>query len=470
MPITNLAQAAAKLGLNPFAKKNNGLPLHDGSIVKRFVSPASSVSGGGNGVTSLDDPTYLGFSLRFDITSPLFNGGTTGEPTKPPSETPLFDAVVNLADDSGSAGGSATPSTDSTESINTNLPAGESAVGYLKAIGEPTRANYLTQFIQGLREVNQFRPYYWQTIEGLTEAFSKSFNMEDPYQGSADGEGIVIGCLEAIDLKISALFNLYRAAVYDSEYKRFILPKNLMRFNVYVDVYEIRRFGTASNILQKLNPNQSPKEVDRFLNDNTSKITFVFNECVWVPAESGKVFGFVTNAGGNGMALTGMKWSYNSLIMNSDFAGIDQELNDASKNQSKGGLGAAVRQAAKQQALKAAGALADRAARAVQAAAQGLVLGNAFGLRNQVFAALQNPGALVNAVAGARLTRSTQAGANIKLRDNVLGEGIQPKNSLPTDNLLVGRITQVNANLDSSNIFGAGPSGPAPLTSNNVFK
>lgn len=462
MPITDLAQTGATLFLNPSAKKD------DRAIIKRFVSPASSVAGGGNGVTSLDDPTYLGFLLRFDILSPLFNGGTTGEPARPPSETPLFDSLLNDAAD-GFAASTATANVDDGTSVNTDLPASESAVGYLKTVGDLTRASYLTQFLQGLREVNQFRPYYWQTIEGLTEAYNKTFIMEDPYQGSSDAEGIVIGCLEAIDLKISAIFNLYKAAVYDAEYKRFVLPKNLMYFKVEVDVFEIRRFKAAKNFLEKLNPNTPPNEVDRFLNDNTSKITFVFDDCVWVPGESGKVFGNVTNAGGNTMAMSGMKWTYGSLMMKSDFAGIDQELNDASKKQSKGGLGAAVKQAAKQQAAKAAGALSDRAARAAQAAAQGVVLGNAFGLRNQIFGALQNPGALVSAVEGSRLSGGGSPNTNIRLGDNILGEGIQPNNSLPSGNLLVGQIPQINTSLNSSNIFGAGPSGPLPLTSNNVF-
>lgn len=469
MPITDLAQTGAKLFLNPSAKKD------DRAIIKRFVSPASTVAGGGNGVTSLDDPTYLGFSLRFDILSPLFNGGTTGDPARPPSETPLFDSLINNAADGFSNSTAAAAAEKEAaaaaagKGINNDLPTGESAVGYLKAVGEVTRASYLTQFLQGLREVNQFRPYYWQTIEGLTEAYDKTFIMEDPYQGSADAEGIVIGCLEAVDLKISAIFNLYKAAVYDVEYKRFILPKNLMRFSVEVDVFEIRRFKATRNFLEKLNPNTPPNDVDRFLNDNTSRITFVFKDCVWVPGESGKVFGSVTNAGGNEMAMSGMKWTYGSLMMKSDFAGIDQELNDASKKQGKGKLGDAVKQAAKQQALKAAGALADRGARAVSAAVRGLVLGNAFGLRNQIFAALQNPGSLVSAVEGARLSGRSSASTNIRLGDNILGEGIRASNSLPSGNLLVGQIPQVNTNLDSSNIFGAGPSGPPPLTSNNVF-
>jgi hypothetical protein len=455
MPITEFLQANANLPPNPFARKN------DSAIIKKFVTPSSNVSGAGNGITSLDDPTYLGFSLRFDISSPLFSAGTIAPPA--PNTLPIS------ADFQGTGEGVATVGPAPPPPRNSNLPKGETAVGYLTAIGEDVRANYLKQFIQGIREINDTRPYYWQTIEGLTEAWGKTFDMVDPFLGSGDGEGIVIGCLEAVDLKISALFNLYKAAVYDSEYTRFILPRNLMRFKVEVDVYEIRRFKATSNILQKLNPNTPPNDVDRFLNDNTSKITFIFDECVWIPAESGRVYGSVTNAGGNEMAMTGMKWSYSSLSMKSDFAGIDTVLSDASKKQAQGGLGAAVGEAAKQAALKAAGAAADRAARAVRAAAQGFALGNAFGLRNQIFAALQNPGALVNAVEGALLTRGASPGNNVRLGDNILGEGISPSNSLPTGNLLVGQIPQINTNLETSNIFGSGPSGPPPLTSNNVF-
>ena len=48
----------------------------------------SSVAGGGNGVTSLDDPTYLGFNLLFDRSSALFNGALVGSPSIPASQDP----------------------------------------------------------------------------------------------------------------------------------------------------------------------------------------------------------------------------------------------------------------------------------------------------------------------------------------------------------------------------------------------
>ncbi len=443
MPINEPYNPSNDPRINPFARRGN-------DIIKRFVNPASSISGGGNGVTSLDDPTYLGFSLRFDILSPLFNGAANGQIEKPPSENPVFDAVSGALSGRGQAAPVNGDAADQDSSLS--IPSSESAIGYLKTIGEVTRANYLKSFVQGLREINEFRPYYWQTIDGLTDAWSKTLDINDPYVGSAnETEGITIGCLEAIDLKVSALFNLYKAAIYDAEYRRMILPKNLMQFRVYIDVHEIRKFSSTQTWLSKLNLSDSNDDVDRFLNENTSKITFVFEDCVWVPSESGKVFENVTNAGGNTMAATSMKWQYGNLYIQSDFAGIDQELNDKTKLQNEGNLGAAIKNATKQQAEKAGNAILNRVESRGRGLVQSTVLGNAFGLRNQVLAFIRDPGALAGAIEGAVFQQRSQPQ---RLGDNPLGSA--------TGN--------VRSQLNSSNVFGTGPSGPPPLNSNNIFE
>lgn len=415
-------------------------------IIKKFVSPASSISGGGNGVTSLDDPTYLGFSLRFDISSPLFNGGVLSEIKRPQSDSSFLDAVS--ASISGRGQNDDDSSTRDTDKIS--FVPGESAVNYLKKIGEHTKANYLKMFLQGIREVNEFRPYYWQTIDGLTEAWGKQFNLLDPYVGTTTGEGITIGCLEAIDLKISALFNLYKSAIYDAEYRRIVLPKNLMYFNVEVDVHEIRRFKFVQTWLSRINEGQTIGDVDRFLNDNTSKITFAFEDCLWVPSESGKVFENVTNAGDNTVTVTSMKWEYSNAFIKSDFSGIDVELNDKLKDQDKGKLGDFVKNAAKNQATKAANAVLNRAESRIRGAAQSTVLGNAFGLRNQVLNFIRDPGALAGAIEGALFQR----------RSTERTVGDNPLRPTP----------QAQASLNSTNIFSNRPSGPGPLNSNNVFE
>lgn len=430
---------------------------------KTFVSPSFSIRGGGNGVTSIDDPTYLGFSLRFDILSPLFSG-----------------AIIPTSPNSQIGPGESTEGTNSIETVsqavNPVRQAGESAIAYLEAIGETTRANYLKSFIQGIREINEKRPYYWQTIEGLSEAWNKTFLMADPYSGSADGEGITVGCLEAMDLKISALFNLYKAAVYDVKYKRTILPKNLMYFNVYVDILEIRKFKSIKSVLTRGNTNDVENDTFRLINENTATITFKFNDCVWDLTATGNVFANVTNAGDNSMATSSMKWFYSSVEMESQFPGLDSSLSDAANLQPRTlggktninakGIGKKILDNASN-AAQTAGArvlsnlkkgVVNRVERTARSLIQAPLLGNAFGQRNQVLAAIRNPQSLINAVAGASFqTNSSQSvgTSNINLGDPIFSN----QNN-----------AQSQSRLQSDNIFGTSPSGPPPLNPNNVFE
>ena len=296
---------ANELG-NPFTAAGvSGSSLSSGSFptaynfAKRFVNSTSAYGSGSNGVTALDDPTYLGFELMFDITSPLFSGAIEGNPG---------------IETGGTSG---------------NYPdISESAISYLLTIGEANRVEYLKAFIQGLLEVQKTRPYYFQTIAGLLEAWEKSTEFaEDPFTGSADNEGVTIGCLEAIDLKITALFNLYRMAVYDVRYKRFVLPKNLMRFNVYVNVHEIRKFRTVVKSTSGPTPNTAETDTADVVNENTSQLRFKFTECIFNAGATGKVFEGVTNTGGN-IATTEMKWSYGQLEMLGQYSGFGSSLEE----------------------------------------------------------------------------------------------------------------------------------------------
>jgi len=453
-------------GEDPFASSRGQFP-DAYRFGKTFVSPAYAVQGGGNGVTSIDDPTYLGFSLRFDILSPLFNGATTSTPSNPQPLGPIAGPTLE-PDPPGIVG----PAPEPTPS----KPAGESAVAYLEKIGENTRANYLRAFIQGIQEVNSVRPYYWQTIDGLPDAWNKSFSMLDPFSGSAEGEGITIGCLEALDLKISALFNLYKAAVYDVKYKRTVLPKNLMYFNVYVDVLEIRKFKSIQNVLTRGNTNGGQNDTLRLINENTATITFEFEECVWDLTAAGKLYESVTNAGGNEMSTTSMKWSYSRVDMEAQFPGFGSALSDSANLQPRtlgGKTNINARGVAKKILDNAADAarnagtntlnnlkkgVLNRVERTARSLIQGPLLGNIFGQRNQILSAIQNPQALLNAVAGAAFQSGTLSQKPGTSSTQSLGDAVYS-----------GQIPQIQENLQSNNIFGTGPSGPPPLESNNVF-
>ena len=425
MPLLDLASSAGQLGFEQIAgpfgaegrKRGPGAQYPSAyEFGKKFIVPDKTTSKFGNGITSLDDPTYLGFGLRFDISSPLFSG---------------IDGAVG----------------------------GESAVAYLEAIGEFTRADYLKGFVRGIKSINEERPYYWQTIEGLSEAFNKTFNMSDPFSGSGDGEGITIGCMEAIDLKISALFTLYKLACYDVKYKRYVLPKNLMYFNVYVDIQEIRKFQTFRNSIRSLITQSTEAKTSDFVNENTSQITFRFKDCVWDASESGEVFSNVTNAGGNEFATSSIKFSFSNIEMDSQFSGFDSKLADGRKLTppiNDPSLTDILKETAikfgKDKLNNVADSAISLAQRSLSVIGGNLKLGNVFGLRNQIIGTLGNAQTLLGAVQGAAVQEQTAFGnSSFGLGGNPLGEGVQPNNSLPT-----------------GNVFGSSPSGPA-LQSTNIF-
>ena len=92
MPLVDLTSPAGLNGLSqlagPYGNLLGGSSFPSSyEFAKRFVNNSKTAYGSGsNGVTSLDDPTYLGFSLMFDITSPLFNGAVQGNQGIPAPE------------------------------------------------------------------------------------------------------------------------------------------------------------------------------------------------------------------------------------------------------------------------------------------------------------------------------------------------------------------------------------------------
>lgn len=421
-------------------------------FAKTFVTPTANTQGGGNGVTTLDDPTYLGFNIRFDPLSPLFNGAETGSPS--------ISNTIDVSD------------TQNNNQINTTH--GESAVGYLKAVGENTRATYLRAFIQGIREIEKKRPYYFQTIEGITDAWNKTVTMT-PFNGTGDGEGITVGLLEAIDLKMSALFSLYKAAVYDVKYRRTVLPINLMYFNVYVDILEIRKFHNVRRSATAANPNSPENGLTKFVNENTSMITFKFTECTWDTTASGTVFANVTNVSGSdaAFATSSMKWSYSNVEIESQFSGYDSALKDTANLQpktlngqintknkllEKQKLNELVFYESKFENIKdnAVKGFKNFGERTINSITQGLALGNAFGLRNDLINTANNPQGLINSINGAAIQTFT-------------GQSARGINQGINDNIFNGQIPSATDDLDSTRLFSPQPSGPS-LNSTNIFE
>ncbi len=457
MPLTDLFNAPIPEGLQNLAGNFQKSFPNSYDFAKTFVQTSKSSAGGGNGVTSLDDPTYLGFNLRFIINSPLFEGAIEGNPAIPANPIDSFQALSNTSNGVAST------------------PAAQSAVGYLNKIGETTRATYLTAFCQGIKEIEYKRPYYFQTIEGLGEAYNKTVNMT-PYGGSAEGEGITVGLLEAVDLKMSALFNLYKAACYDVKYRRHVLPKNLMYFDVEVDVLEIRKFRSIKSALNSFitkiakNPNDPADDLNRFVNENASRLTFKFTDCVWDVSASGAVFANVTNVQGQEtMAASSMKWSFGNVVIASQFAGYDSSLSDTANLQPK-----TFKDLAKAVGTKLLDKVKQGAENFVQRKGlsfiQGLKFGNVYGLGNSIINNIKNPQGLLSALQGALVQEATTPGFVNSIGANIYEGEIAAGGS--TQTLESRRILPEGDEADplqTSNIFGTQPSGPA-LQSSNLFE
>jgi hypothetical protein len=198
-----------------------------------------------------------------------------------------------------------------------------SALSYLIARGEDVRADYLRKFKALLSGINSRCPWFFQAIEGLENAWKHGFEEKDFKGLSYDGQIMKILCLdESIDLRVTALMDLYRKACYDWPNKREIVPENLRRFMVRVYVYEARDINRAGSTQptevnqqqQKNNEfllgkdplaNGSQNELD-YVNPNISRVMFQLGYCMFKPDESGAMFG--------GLSHKDMKLNSQSIV------------------------------------------------------------------------------------------------------------------------------------------------------------
>jgi len=192
-------------------------------------------------------------------------------------------------------------------------------------------------------------------------------------------------------------------AVYDNMHKRFVLPKNLMRFDVYVYVQEIRKFQTVRNWLGAGIGALNTQDRNDFINENTSQVGFRFRECEWDAAACGKLFGGVTNAGAD-IASTEIKFSYAVMENVSQFSGYDSKLDESKLQRSTdpGFLGK-LKQFGKDQVMGQVEGAINLAGRAGASIISGFTFGNVFGARNDLLSSISNPQALANAALGAAI-------------------------------------------------------------------
>lgn len=205
-----------------------------------------------------EDPTYLGFKIIFDFgTLPI-----SPEDGLPPS--PLFKDRSYFFESGGSF---AAINPFAQQQYDFRNPSADGMIQFYSAASYleqrefdfdygPKRADMLRQFKSTLDNILSNSPWFFQSIAGLDQLGK----VERPgYQPAGAGEAfnpqrtagktLEITTLESLNLRVSALADLYNQATFDYDNMRELLPRNLRRFTMYIFVTEIRNFFKTSRLI-----------------------------------------------------------------------------------------------------------------------------------------------------------------------------------------------------------------------------
>jgi hypothetical protein len=203
-----------------------------------------------------EDPTYLGFKIVIDFGTLPINP----EDGLPPS--PLF-RDTNYEIGAGNDFFASNPFGQPQYEFRTQRAVSYySASRYLEErefdfpYGKK-RADMLRQFRITFNDLLTNSPWFIQSIGGLddlmkvprggyqtqTEA-SSTFSSQ-----RTAGKTLTFNTLESMNLRVTALADLYNQATFDYDYMRELVPRNLRKFTMYIFVSEIRNFFKTSRLI-----------------------------------------------------------------------------------------------------------------------------------------------------------------------------------------------------------------------------
>ena len=203
-----------------------------------------------------EDPTYLGFKVVIDFGVLPVNA----DDGLPPS--PLFKEKNYFADNFTSRNPFGQAQYNHMTESNEGRVAFYSAQGYLEQREKDfqyggKRSDMLKQFRIGFNDLLTNSPWFLQSISGL-DALAKI--PRPGYQSEAasvsgfssqrtSGKVLTFNTLESLNLRVSALADLYNQATFDADNMRELLPRNLRKFTMYIFVSEIRNFFKTSRLI-----------------------------------------------------------------------------------------------------------------------------------------------------------------------------------------------------------------------------
>ena len=197
--------------------------------------------------SDFDEPTYLSFKLNFysderltdEMTYDTLPQALFTPPNLPEDGNP-YDRWMDWASDDELREIIADYQYDPESFVYDRK---YSAFNYLLDRNEDFRAFLLAKFLKGWAELQEQYQFYFQSVSGLDKLLESN-----PSRGSKLSKDTVvtIECLEAIDQRVKYLLSLYKAAAWDDEYQRWILPDIYRYFKMDIFISEIRTFHVSN--------------------------------------------------------------------------------------------------------------------------------------------------------------------------------------------------------------------------------
>ena len=164
---------------------------------------------------------------------------------------------------------------DDNKSVNTAVEYLQNCLGSYYQDQIAQRQIALLKFVGSLSYINENAPWFFNSITGLNNA--NSIKITEPYKNNE----IEIGVREdAVDMRLTTLFELYKYACFDNVNLKEIIPENLRKFDMTILVFHtpLRYYHTGFQSMKDGTYNYKSFN-SKMLGDRMSYVMFTFTNC-----------------------------------------------------------------------------------------------------------------------------------------------------------------------------------------------
>ena len=164
---------------------------------------------------------------------------------------------------------------DDTKSVNTAIEYLENCYDSYSVSQIAEREIALLKFVGSLSYINENAPWFFNSITGLNNA--NSVKIAEPFKNNE----IEIGIKEdAVDMRLTTLFELYKYACFDNVNLKEIIPENLRKFDMTILVFHtpLRYYQTGFQSMKDGTHEYKSFNSAQF-GDRMSYLMFTFTNC-----------------------------------------------------------------------------------------------------------------------------------------------------------------------------------------------